>query len=428
MVSTSTPPKRFPENEYVYIEDVESMEQYRPGGYHLVSIGDKLQDRYRVVHKLGHGGYSTTWLAREERSQKLVAIKVGTAKSNPYEVNVLSALATPAQDTTPRERYGRDTMPSILDRFDIKGRNGIHPCYVMAPGQASVSEALEASDSVMFELDVARALVAQLALAVAFIHSRGMVHGDIHLGNVLLKLAPEVDQLSDEQLYDKYGWPTMQPVVRFDGQELPPGIPTHGTVPVWLGKPSDEVRLPEAKILLIDFGEAFEPARKEKYVSHTPLCTRPPEAHFEPSKALSFPSDVWSLACAIWSILGQRPLFDPWLANIDDLTRWQVDAFGILPPEWWLLWEDRGKWFDDNGVPLENREGVFSLGDRFRFSTQEPRQKEGMGVFEQDEEEALLAMLQSMLTYKPGDRSTASEVLDSEWMRKWAMPAHEKIP
>ena len=71
----------------------------------------------------------------------------------------------------------------------------------------------------------------------------------------------------------------MEPVVRFDGQELPAGIPTHGTVPVWLGKPSDEARLPEAKILLIDFGEAFEPSREEKYVSHTPLWIRPPEAH-----------------------------------------------------------------------------------------------------------------------------------------------------
>ena len=176
MVSTSTAPSRSPKNEYVYIEDVELMERYRPRGYYVVSIGDKLHDRYRVVHKLGHGGYSTTWLARDERSQKLAAIKVGTAESNPRELNVLSALAT-AQDTTPREGYGRVVIPPMLYRFDIQGRNGIHPCYVTAPGQATISEALEASDSGMFELNVARAFVAQLALAVAFIHSQGIVHG-----------------------------------------------------------------------------------------------------------------------------------------------------------------------------------------------------------------------------------------------------------
>lgn len=147
MVSTSTAPSRSPENEYVSIEDVESMGRYRPRGYHLVSIGGKLQDRYRVVYKLGHGGYSTTWLARDELTQKLVAVKVGTAESNPHEVNVFSTLASTAQDTTPPERCGRAIIYSILHRFDIQGRNGIHPCYVTAPGQASISEALEASDS-----------------------------------------------------------------------------------------------------------------------------------------------------------------------------------------------------------------------------------------------------------------------------------------
>lgn len=73
------------------------------------------------------------------------------------------------------------------------------------------------------------------------------------------------------------------------------------------------------------------------------------------------------------------------------------------------------KWFDD-GAPLEDREGVYSLEDRFRFSTQEPRQKEGMEMFDQEAQGALLAMLRSMLEYKPEERATAAEVLESEWM------------
>lgn len=44
---------------YEPIEDVERMEYYQAGGYHLVTIGDRLNDRYRVIHKLGHGTYST---------------------------------------------------------------------------------------------------------------------------------------------------------------------------------------------------------------------------------------------------------------------------------------------------------------------------------------------------------------------------------
>ncbi|KKA20009.1 hypothetical protein T310_6007 [Rasamsonia emersonii CBS 393.64] len=52
--------------EYIPLEGVERLERYRPGGYHPVVIGGCLHDRYRIVHKLGFGAYSTTWLARDQ--------------------------------------------------------------------------------------------------------------------------------------------------------------------------------------------------------------------------------------------------------------------------------------------------------------------------------------------------------------------------
>ena len=244
---------------------------------------------------------------------------------------------------------------------------------------------------------------------------------------MLLRLSSAFDQLSDEQLYEDYGLPSMEPVVRFDGQEPALGVPTHGIVPVWLGEPSNEVKLSGAKILLSDFGEAFAPAQEAKYDSHVPTSIRPPEVRFEPTRPLSFPSDVWSLACAIWSILSQRPLFEPYLTADDDIICGHVDALGILPPEWWRLWEARSKWFSDNGTPLYQREDVYSLENRFEYSTQAPRRKRGMPPFEQDEKDAILAMLRSMMSYEPEDRIMAAKVLESERMIKWAMPEYEKI-
>lgn len=38
--------------EFEYIEDVERFENYQPGGYHPISIDDRLHDRYRIIHKL----------------------------------------------------------------------------------------------------------------------------------------------------------------------------------------------------------------------------------------------------------------------------------------------------------------------------------------------------------------------------------------
>ena len=44
----------------------EWIEDYRPGKYHPVHIGDTFNNsRYRAIRKLGYGSFSTVWLARD---------------------------------------------------------------------------------------------------------------------------------------------------------------------------------------------------------------------------------------------------------------------------------------------------------------------------------------------------------------------------
>ena len=139
----------------------------------------------------------------------------------------------------------------------------------------------------------------------------------------------------------------------------------------------ESTTLPEAKIQLADFGEAFSPARQQRFESHTPRVNRPPETRFEPHKPLSFPSDIWSLGCSIWHIIAQISLFDGFLATEDDITCEQVDALGTLTPEWWCQWKERHSRFTDDGKPID-RESIRSWEDRFQDSVQRPRREEGM--------------------------------------------------
>jgi serine/threonine-protein kinase SRPK3 len=54
------------QNTSVLTEDEEDLEDYRPGGYHPVNIGDEFNlGRYLIVRKLGWGHFSTVWLARD---------------------------------------------------------------------------------------------------------------------------------------------------------------------------------------------------------------------------------------------------------------------------------------------------------------------------------------------------------------------------
>lgn len=48
--------------------DAEPLHRYKKGGYHPTGRGDLLKDgRYKILHKLGWGSYSTVWAARDQR-------------------------------------------------------------------------------------------------------------------------------------------------------------------------------------------------------------------------------------------------------------------------------------------------------------------------------------------------------------------------
>jgi serine/threonine-protein kinase SRPK3 len=155
------------------------MERYEPGGYHPVQIGDRLHDRYRVLYKLGHGAYSTTWLARDQQSSKLVAVKVGTADISPEEADMVSRLHTAVEATDLSRSAASSLFAPVVEKFEIHGPNGRHHCYTKFPARASLSDVKDALYTLLFQPDVARALVAQLALAMAIFHAQGYVHGGV---------------------------------------------------------------------------------------------------------------------------------------------------------------------------------------------------------------------------------------------------------
>ncbi|KAF9883407.1 hypothetical protein FE257_003490 [Aspergillus nanangensis] len=302
------------------------------------------------------------------------------------------------------------------------------PQHQTTPARASLSALKDGSWSRLFRLDVARSLAAQIILAVDYVHAQGFIHGDIHLANILVKIPPSFDHLSPEQLSEEYGAPELEPVVRLDENPLPlpAGVPSHAVTPIWLGAVSDKITPTEASILLYDFGEAFAYPKERKYLSRAPLVNRPPEARFEPDIPLSFSADIWSLACTIWCIIAQRPLFEGFMATADDMTCEHVDALGILPPDWWKTWKARGEKFTDDGAPI-NHNPYRSWDDRFEDSVQEPRQDRGMQRIDAEEREAIFSMLRPMLSFTPGSRPSTRQLLESEWMVKWALPEFDKI-
>ncbi|RAL03960.1 kinase-like protein [Aspergillus ibericus CBS 121593] len=382
--------------EYTDPDEVERLDFYVPGGYHPVQIGDKFHNsRYVIIHKLG----------------RLVALKTSTveaAERTAHESQVLKRL---------------EQAKSQLPGKAVSGPNGNHRCLVLDAARVNINEAKEAAYHRLLHLPAARAIVAQLVLGVQFLHSQGIVHGDLRLGNILLRLPPSLQHMTAQQLYDKTGEPAKEPVIHCDGAPLDHGVPSELVVPLWLGLGSDEITLTDSPILLADFGESFDPSVTKTFSCHTPHLLAPPEAFFagpETDDNLSFPADIWTLACTIWDILGSAPPFEVFIPSLDSVTREHVETFGRLPDRWW------GKWAQNVKEELRQLYGnsTRAWDQRFPAAIRDARRRASrteetkFEIFGQAEERTFGDMIKSMLVLEPGQRAPIADVVRCDWMQK----------
>jgi serine/threonine-protein kinase SRPK3 len=245
---------------------------------------------------------------------------------------------------------------------------------------------------------------------------------DLHSGNIFLRLPESINSLSPSHIYNEYSLPALEPIKPLhENMSFGNSVPSHVVFPIWLGKPSDELTLSEARIFLADFGESFSPSTTNRNYPSSPAELRPPEVYFEPDKPLSFAAEIWSLACTIFSILGQRPLIDAyWPDHSDWMIQEHVDVLGKPPLDWWNMWEGRKDFFDEQ-VERKNGEPRRSLEERFEYSIQEPRRECTLGEINEEEKNALITMLRAMMAYDPMERPSATEILESDWMKKWGL-------
>lgn len=161
---------------YTWVDGVEDLESYCPGGYHPTHIGDQYNDRYEIIHKLGYGSYSTVWLTKDLHKKDVVAMKIIVSEYSKEtlgtEIKALNQLALGS-----KSHPGRSYVPCLLDQFNITGPNGEHRCLITKAAGGSVSHAKDECPPYKLSSDVARAISAQALLGLDYIHSCGVVHG-----------------------------------------------------------------------------------------------------------------------------------------------------------------------------------------------------------------------------------------------------------
>ncbi|KXX72780.1 Serine/threonine-protein kinase SRPK [Madurella mycetomatis] len=205
----------------------EWVEDYRPGGYHPLHLGDLFNNRqYKVIRKLGEGSYSTVWLARDLRNGGYVALKilVSETSGSTTELQILRHITKVAPAEAARH------VTQLLGEFEHHGPNGIHKCLVFEPMGPTVNTMVEELPQfkprrremkIRYPLQMAKSILKQSLQALAFLHENGIAHGDFQPGNMLFALndissKPEEELLQKEDVQARSISP---PVQRLDGKQ-----------------------------------------------------------------------------------------------------------------------------------------------------------------------------------------------------------------
>lgn len=161
------------------VDNVEYIENYQEGGFYPVHLGDTFQERYKIVHKLGFGGSSTVWLARDATTNTYVALKIvdADASSENHEINILQKLAEASNDGHP----GRNRVIKLLDKFYVDSPNGRHLCLVLPIAGPNLRAFNERQGSTAagrrMQAGIARRIAKKIVEAVEYLHLQGVCHG-----------------------------------------------------------------------------------------------------------------------------------------------------------------------------------------------------------------------------------------------------------
>ena len=169
-------------SKFRYACDVEAepLHRYRSGGYHPVRLGDAFkQGRYKVLHKLGHGGFSTVWIARDQSLHRNVALKIVTSENSSSMNRELCTHRRLLENSVPPTNDHKHIL-RFLDNFEHPGPNGTHNCLVLellGPSVATVIEERFASNRLPGS--VAKKACKEMALALEVLHAQGIGHGGL---------------------------------------------------------------------------------------------------------------------------------------------------------------------------------------------------------------------------------------------------------
>jgi serine/threonine-protein kinase SRPK3 len=283
-------------------------------GFYPLRLGETLDDeRFVIIKKLGWGGYSSVWLARDRRDNRHVALKVLSAyASSEIESGRLRErdLLERVTNASPLHR-GFAHVVHLSHEFLFESFAGRHICFVMDILSYSVSSLKTQLNDPRLPLKFILRLTKHVLKGLEYLHDEcGIIHSDLKPANILLWLS-DADNVVMHELSQYPGR-----LYEFPKTISPDELPFHPVLSTPLIFALDINTGARFHWVIADLGHAHpRGAHLSKIVQ--PSALRAPEVilGLEWGSAI----DIWSLGCMMFELATGHQLFNPKV--VDDMSR-----------------------------------------------------------------------------------------------------------
>lgn len=149
----------------------------------MLTEGMFVGDRYEIVNKIGTGGMSDVYKAKDHTLGRFVAIKVLKPEFS-EDVNFVTKFRTEAQSAAGLEH------PNIVNIYDVGSENGMHYIVMEYVEGITLKTYIEKKGQLTFKEAVSIAI--QVGRGIEAAHNKGIIHRDIKPQNIIISTEGKV--------------------------------------------------------------------------------------------------------------------------------------------------------------------------------------------------------------------------------------------
>src|SRR5690348_14058585 len=159
----------------------------------MLSLEGRMLGGCKLIRKIGEGGMGEVYLGEQQRvGNRLVAVKI----VQPGDASHIPGAMEEIERRFQREAalLGQFSHPNILPVHDSGVEEGLLYLVMQYAPEGSLSDAIRGRAahtlSLPASLEFTSDIIGQVADALHYTHSRGVVHRDVKPGNVLIRIEP----------------------------------------------------------------------------------------------------------------------------------------------------------------------------------------------------------------------------------------------